>query len=242
MSIKPTYEELEKRIKRLEQTEMALMASEQKWRNILVNIPQIGIALDPQARIVFANAYFLKLTGWKAHEIIDQDWFDLFIPENVREEVRKVFISIMNQQDTLGFSTYENQIVTRTGDLRDVVWSNVLTKDAQGIILDVTCLGIDLTERNQLEATLHESERFLSTIFDSIQDGISVLDANLNVVRVNQAMKNLYTHELPLEGKKCYEVYHGRSKPCKVCPTMRSLSTGKLEMNEVPSQRSTRKG
>ena len=234
MSIKPTYEELEKRIKRLEQTEMALMASEQKWRNILVNIPQIGIALDPQARIVFANAHFLKLTGWKAHEIIDQDWFDLFIPKNVREEVRKVFITVMNQQDTLGFSTYENQIVTRTGDLRDVVWSNVLTKDAQGIILDVTCLGIDLTERNQLEATLHESERFLSTIFDSIQDGISVLDANLNVVRVNQAMKNLYTHELPLEGKKCYEVYHGKSKPCKVCPTMRSLSTGKLEMNEVP--------
>ena len=213
---------------------MALMASEQKWRNILVNIPQIGIALGPQARIVFANAHFLKLTGWKAHEIIDQDWFDLFIPENVREEVRKVFITAMNQQDTLGFSTYENQIVTRTGDLRDVVWSNVLTKDAQGIILDVTCLGIDLTERNQLEATLHESERFLSTIFDSIQDGISVLDANLNVVRVYQAMKNLCAHELPLEGKKCYEVYHGRSKPCKVCPTMRSLSTGKLEMNEVP--------
>jgi two-component system sensor histidine kinase/response regulator len=138
MSIKPTYAELEKRIKRLEQTEMALIASEQKWRNILVNIPQIGIALDPQARIVFANAHFLKLTGWKAHDIIGQDWFDLFIPENVREEIRKVFITVMSQQDTLGFSTYENQIVTKSGDLQDVAWSNVLTKDAQGNILDVT--------------------------------------------------------------------------------------------------------
>jgi two-component system cell cycle sensor histidine kinase/response regulator CckA len=234
MSEKPNYKELEKRIQQLEQNDKALIESEQKWRNILVNIPQIGIALDPQARIVFANDHFLKLTGWKAHEIIDQDWFDLFIPENVREEVRKVFITVMSQQDTLGFSTYENQIVTRSGDLRDVAWSNVLTKDAQGHILDVTCLGIDLTERNQLEATLHESERFLSTIFDSIQDGISVLDAELNVVRVNQAMKKLYAHELPLEGKKCYEVYHGRSKPCRVCPTIRALSTGNLEMNEVP--------
>jgi PAS domain S-box-containing protein len=234
MSEKPTYEALEKRITLSEQTEKALIASEQKWRNILVNIPQIGIALSPRGKIVFANAHFLKLTGWSAHEIIDQDWFDLFIPENIRDDVREVFITVMSQRDTLGFSTYENQIMTRTGDLRDVVWSNVLTKDAQENILDVTCLGIDLTERNRLEATLHESERFLSTIFDSIQDGISVLDAKLNVVRVNQAMKNLYAHELPLEGKKCYEVYHGRSKPCSVCPTIRSLNTGKLEMNEVP--------
>lgn len=234
MTKKPNYKELEKRIQQLEKTEKALIESGQKWRKILVNITQIGIALDPQARIVFANDHFLKLTGWKANEIIDQDWFDLFIPENVREEVRKIFVTVMSQKDTLGFSTYENKIETRSGDLRDVAWSNVLTKDAQGNILDVTCLGIDLTERNQLEATLHENERFLSTIFDSIQDGISVLDAQLNVVRVNQTMKNLYAHELPLEGKKCYEAYYGRSKPCSVCPTIRSLSSGKLEMSEVP--------
>jgi PAS domain S-box-containing protein len=39
---------------------------------------------------------------------------------------------------------------------------------------------------------------------------------------------------LPLEGKKCYEVYHGRSKPRNNCPTIRALDTAKLEMNEVP--------
>ena len=119
MSVKPTYEVPEKRISRLEQTEKALIESEQKWRNILVNLPQIGFALDHQARIVFANAYFLKLTGWQAHEIIDHNWFDLCTPENIREKVRKVFINVMNQQDTLGFSTYENQIVTKTDELLD---------------------------------------------------------------------------------------------------------------------------
>jgi len=75
---------------------------------------------------------------------------------------------------------------------------------------------------------------FLKTIFNSIQDGISVLDSKLNVVRVNQAIRNWYAHMLPLEGKKCYEVYHGRSKPRNNCPTIRALDTAKLEMNEVP--------
>ena len=71
-------------------------------------------------------------------------------------------------------------------------------------------------------------------ICQSIQDGISVLDAELIVVRVNQAMENWYAHMFPLEGKKCHEVYHGRSKPCSACPTIRALNTGKLEMSEVP--------
>lgn len=52
------------------QAEIALRNSEQKWRNILINRPQIGIALDPQAKITFVNAHFLKLTGWTEQEII----------------------------------------------------------------------------------------------------------------------------------------------------------------------------
>ena len=81
---------------------------------------------------------------------------------------------------------------------------------------------------------LRESERFLSVVFDSIQNGISVLDPELNIVRANQTMRDWYAHVIPLEGKKCYEAYHGRSKPCDVCPTIRAINTGKIEMNEVP--------
>jgi PAS domain S-box-containing protein len=94
--------------------------------------------IRPPGKDCICQCPLFETTGWKAHDIIGQDWFDLFIPENVREEIRKVFITVMSQQDTLGFSTYENQIVTKSGDLQDVAWSNVLTKDAQGNILDVT--------------------------------------------------------------------------------------------------------
>jgi PAS domain S-box-containing protein len=143
-------------------TEQSLVNSERKWRSILVNTPQIGVSLNPQARIVFANEHLLHLTGWKEEEILDRDWFELFIPEAIRGEVRKVFIEVMNAKDTLGFSTYENEIVTRTGELRHMVWSNVLTRDAQGQILDVTCLGIDMTEHLRLEAQLHQAQKMES--------------------------------------------------------------------------------
>ncbi len=37
-----------------------------------------------------------------------------------------------------------------------------------------------------------------------------------------------------MEGKRCYEVYRGRSEPCPACPTLRALETGKVEKAEAP--------
>lgn len=92
----------------------------------------------------------------------------------------------------------------------------------------------DITDRKYAEQKVKQSEQFLSNVFDSIQDGISVLDEDLNIVRVNEALNKWYGHMLPLEGKKCYYAYHGRSEHCENCPTIRALQSGELEMNEVP--------
>ena len=135
-------------------TKEALEKSEEKWRNVLMETPQIGVALAPNAKIVFANKHFLELTGWEAAEVIGQDWFDLFIPEDVRSVVRNVFQTIMNSRETQGFSSYENEIISRTRERLNVAWSNVLTKDINGDVIDVTCLGIDLTERKKSEEIL----------------------------------------------------------------------------------------
>ena len=128
-----------------------LRESERKWRNILVETPQIGISLDRQARIIFANKRFLELTGWRAEDVLNRNWFELFIPEDVRAEVRAVFDKVMHARSAIGYSTYENEILTRSGERLKVAWSNVLTKDAQGAVVDVTCLGIDLTDRKRAE-------------------------------------------------------------------------------------------
>ncbi len=52
----------------------------------------------------------------------------------------------------------------------------------------------DITERKRAEEALREQERFLASVFASIQDGISVLDNALNVLRVNPTMEKWYGH------------------------------------------------
>ena len=88
-------------------------------------------------------------------------------------------------------------------------------------------------ERKQVEEALQESERFLTNVFTSIQDGISILDKDMNIVRVNPVMEKWYLHAMPLVGKKCYEAYHKRNERCKICPTHATLSTGKAAFEIV---------
>lgn len=153
----------------------ALINSEQKWRNVLATTPQIGISLSPEAEILFANPHFLKLTGWDIQEVIGRNWFDMFIPPAIREAVGEVFSKLILEKDPAGFSTYENVILDRHGAIINVSWSNVVTRDAHGKVVDVTCLGVDLTERQRAEKALQKSEAYMGSVFRAVPTGVGVV-------------------------------------------------------------------
>lgn len=157
--------------------EHRLEESERKWRNVLMRIPQIGISLDPEGRITFANDYFLQLTGCTADEILGRDWFETFIPEDIREEIQGVFKDTMSGRHPFDYSSYQNPILTKTGERREIHWSNVVTRNVQGTIVDVTCLGVDITERVRLEKALREANERLELAVRSTADGY--FDMNL---------------------------------------------------------------
>jgi diguanylate cyclase (GGDEF)-like protein len=89
-------------------------------------------------------------------------------------------------------------------------------------------------EHKKAEEAIRSGERFLSNIFTSIQDGISILDKELNIISVNPIMEKWYAHYLPFIGKKCFQVYHGRKEPCKICPSIRTIEKGGPAYEVVP--------
>jgi len=91
-----------------------------------------------------------------------------------------------------------------------------------------------LAEALQATRALRESEQFLQNVFDSIQDGISVLDADLNILQVNAWIEQMYASQTPLQGKKCYAVYQQRESPCPWCPSLPALKTGETHSKIVP--------
>ncbi len=97
-----------------------------------------------------------------------------------------------------------------------------------------TELQSQISEHDEQDETLRESERFLAGMFDAIQDGLTVLDRDLNVLRVNSWLKERHPHCGPLVGRKCYEVFQQRATPCENCPSLRAMRTGQACSDILP--------
>ncbi|MEX2685023.1 MAG: ATP-binding protein [Candidatus Sigynarchaeota archaeon] len=84
------------------------------------------------------------------------------------------------------------------------------------------------------EPDLGNDPELYQLVFNSIQDGISILDKELNIVKVNPTMEKWYHHMMPIAGKKCYEAYHGTHVVCNPCPSARTLKTKEAAVDIVP--------
>ncbi len=115
----------------------------------------------------------------------------------------------------------------------DVTVGTTPHKDYDGEIIGTVGFVQDITDRKKAEEKLHQNEQFLEFILEAIRDGISVLDKDLRIQYANPIMREWYSENTPLEGKKCYECYQNSEEPCDPCPTIRSLKNGTVEKDVV---------
>ena len=92
----------------------------------------------------------------------------------------------------------------------------------------------DITDRRKAEQKLKENTKFTQNVFNAIQDGLSVLDLDLNIIKVNPTMIEMYGPIDQILNRKCYDVYQKRSSPCPWCPSIKTIETGNLNTSIVP--------
>ena len=69
----------------------------------------------------------------------------------------------------------------------------------------------------------HE-EILLKSVLDTVSDGVTIIDSNLEVVFHNEAIRKMFGE---ITGKLCYEAYRGRVEPCIDCTVLKVLKDGK---------------
>lgn len=210
----PPYEELAKRVRELESmvaerrlAEEALRESERRFRNMLENISLIGIMLDKNGDIDLCNDFLLNLTGWNREEVLRRNFFEIFLPPEIREKVlTSVFVRAIKEAEILSY--YENEIVTRHGERRLIAWSNTVFHDNQGNALGVACIGEDITERKQAEENLKKLMDELEVIVEertselqrkniALSEVLSLIDIEKHNLE-NKIKANIETLLLPI--------------------------------------------
>jgi len=210
--------------------EEALRIGEARLRLITDNLQDMVAQVDAKGVYVYASPSHKSVLGYDPEDLIGKTLFEFIHPDHL-DSVVETFTSVART------STPATLDVRFRHSAGHYVWLNTVSKrllDPEGNVVGGLVAGRDVTARKQVEDSLKKSELFLNSVFSSIQDGISVLDKDLNIVKVNTTMEFWYRHNMPLVGKKCYQAYHSRESHCEVCPTAQSLQTGKAAFEFVP--------
>lgn len=110
----------------------------------------VFLSLDLEGRVSLVNKRGCELLGYREHEIVGRDWFDLCIPESIRDGMRTYFSRIVEGKEAQP-ETHENHVLTRSGDKRLLRWRNAMLHDARGAVIGVLSSGEDITERVRIE-------------------------------------------------------------------------------------------
>jgi len=135
------------------QAELRLRESERRFRMLLDNVRLVAVGLDRDGMVAYANPFLLELTGYALDEVLGRDWFDTFIPERDRENLKTVLLELL---DAGSHSHYENVILTEQGTERLVAWNNTLLLDESGVPIGTMSIGEDVTERMHVERELEQ--------------------------------------------------------------------------------------
>jgi diguanylate cyclase (GGDEF)-like protein/PAS domain S-box-containing protein len=223
-------EDLHREIAERNRMESLLRDSESRYRAIVEDQTELICRFLPGGKLTFINDAYCRYFGKKKEELIGKSFYAL-IPAQDRKKVEEAIGSLTKDSPVM---THEHKVVSARGDICWQRWTNRAIFDTKGVLAEFQAVGRDITDRKKAEELLRNSERFLYSIFTSIQDGISILDKEMNIIRVNPTIEKWYAHNMPLVGKKCYQAYHCANSPCKICPTTQTFKTGKSAQEVVP--------
>ena len=156
----------------------------------------IVMTLDLDGNITMINEQGAKLLGVEHDSIIGKNWFDNFIPENIKDEIKNVFNNIVNRK-VASVSHYKNTIIDNSKNEHLISWTNSLTKDLDGNITGVVASGIDITNEEELSKKLFEQENLYRLTFEEANIGIAHVSLEGMWIDTNEYLSNLlgYTKE-----------------------------------------------
>lgn len=141
------------------QAKEALRESEERYRNVLENVPDL-ILVHRNGIILYANPSVTEVMGYAHDELINKQITDFIVPE---------YYPLIAQATTMRMDgkiiePYEIEILTKAGKRLTVTVRGSLI-DFNGTPASLNVLT-DVTERKRAEETLQESQRMLTEVMD----------------------------------------------------------------------------
>lgn len=208
-----------------------------EWAETLVrSAPNIVIGLGEDSEIIIFNDFAADLTGYRPEEVIGKSWIDMFIPDNLKSEIRQIWSGIITNKTIE--HTHTNEIVTKDGNRRLIAWNNTFLEE-NGSFKMILSIGEDITERAKTQAMIEENEEKFRAIFEGALDGIALAKTDTKeFVSVNQTFIKMTGYsEKELLGMTARDI-HPKDKVDYVMEQFEKQTRGEIRIaTKLPVQR-----
>ena len=171
-------------------------------------------SLDTNGKILYVNKGWLDVLGYSQKQVVGKPLSD-FLASDAAGAFKKEFERFKKNGSVRGA---EFTMVRVGGEEIIVQFDGYVETDENNQFRRAHCILRDVTEKRKLESALQDNEQFSTDIFNAIQDGISLLDKDLTILRVNELMEELYADYMPIAGKKCYQGISGKRNHMPLVP------------------------
>jgi len=177
--------------------EEVLRESERRYRLLAEKVTDVIWTMDMDLRITYISPSVTRLAGFSVEEAVGLTVEEFLTPASL-EMVMKTFkeespIRRIEQEDPFRSRTLELEVIRKDGS---TVWTeNTMSflRDPDGRPIGVVGVTRDITQREKAEEALRESEKQYRILFQSMLDGMFVIDAEtLKVVLANEALAKMY--------------------------------------------------
>ena len=135
------------------------------------------VGLDSNGSVRMLNKAAEKITGYTIDEILDIKWFETIVPQDRYAYVWETFENYQQKTGAMPM-TFENPILTKSGEERLISWQNS-TISTQGAKISTISFGIDITERKRAEEALQRLNRELRAISSCNQTLLRAVDEQI---------------------------------------------------------------
>jgi PAS domain S-box-containing protein len=154
-------------------------ANEQRWRTLLENVHLVVIGVGRDGRINYVNPHFTKVTDFTTEEVLEKPFTDLYAAD-LREGRQRLFRDAMEGRLR---SSAESSLTVKSGEVRRILWSNVLLRDTEGDIAGILSIGADITEQRQAETARDQALNEVEKAFREVEKLKSRLEEEVVYLR-----------------------------------------------------------
>ena len=147
----------------------------------------IIVGLDLKGEIIIFNQAAAEITGYSKEDLEGQNWFQVIVPKDQFPQVWDEFQRLISGG---GSQTFENPILTKSGEERIISWrNNEILED--GAVVGTFSFGIDITEQKEMETQLAITNQAIENSLNAFE----IVNEAGEFIYVNKAYVELWGYE-----------------------------------------------